>query len=96
MSIKATKREMSSSRWNINNIRERFDDKERILDRTLEQFAYAGVGNSRSDLCCRCFFHFDLGDKGWIDWACGYRGALLNSYRTAHSHAVRVASEKLS
>jgi hypothetical protein len=76
--------------------KEGHDDKGKILNRTLEQLAYAGTGNSRTDLYCRHFLQFGLVDKGRLDRACGYRGALLTDYRRSYRHAVRVASEKLS
>ena len=71
-------------------------DKGEILDRTLEQFAFAGTGHPRSDLHPRRIFQFILVHKGWNDRDCAYRGALLNSYRRTYRHAVRVASGKLS
>jgi hypothetical protein len=66
-------------------------DKGKILNRTLEQFAFAGIGNSQPDLHFRRVFHFGLVGKGWVDRACSYRGALLTDYRRPYSHAVRVA-----
>jgi hypothetical protein len=73
------------------DLKDEYYDKGKVLDRTLEQFAFAGIGTARSDLYPRRFFHFALVGKGRIDRAFGYRGALLTDYRRPHSHAVRVA-----
>ena len=81
--------------WKSINRKDGYYDKGEIPNCTLEQSAFAGIGHSRSDLCSCRLFHFALVDKGWVDRASDYRGALLNSHRVPYSHAVRLASEKL-
>jgi len=76
-------------------MREENNDQRKIFNRPLEQFADAGSGHTRPDLCDYRFFYLALDDKGWLDWAGGDWGVVLNHYRTTYGHAVRVASPKL-
>jgi hypothetical protein len=75
---------------------DRHNDKRKFFDHTLEQFTCAGIGNSRFDLCYRRLIHLDMDGTEWHDRAGAYRGTLLTGCRISYSHAVRMASEKLS
>jgi hypothetical protein len=76
--------------------KEEQSDEGKVLDRTMEQSAFAGTGNPRADLRCRRPIHFGVVGPCGFHRDGGDRGALLNDCRTTYEHAVRMAKEGLS
>ena len=81
--------------WKTIDGKDGHHDKAAILDRALEQSAYAGIGAGHSDLCDRRLVHFGIVRLLGLPRNGDYGGALLNGRRIAFEPAVRMVKEEL-